>query len=143
MTATQVKIWFQNHRYKCKRQEKEKEKTISLHNSLGNCTSSVRNQFNSLTNPINLMHHNQFQTSNLNLNSCSTNSDTKYRLCSNNGQLNTNLTDQHNNDTNIDSPTPSLSPKKINLKENLKCKYVSFNSDFFFFFLNFIECEKF
>ena len=86
-------------------------------------------------NSISLMHHNhQFQTSHLN--SCSTNSEHKYTLCLNganqvNSQLNlsqnntSDLADLHHdpndqNETSINSPAPSLSPKKYS--KDTKCR---------------------
>ena len=100
---------------------------MSNQNSL-NCGNTGQFNLNSCS-AINLMHHNQFQPSNLN--SCSANSDNKYSLCLNNqinSQLNlsqntNDLVDLHeqNENATIDSPTPSLSPKKY-LKD--KCRYV-------------------
>lgn len=106
---------------------------MSLQSSIGSCGSN--GQFS-----LNLMHHNQFQASNLN--SCSTNSENKYGLCLNSNQVNSqlnlsqnNTNDQsdlhhdHQNDTNIDSPTP-LSPKKVSLKDSIKCRYVLYLENF-------------
>ena len=117
---------FQNHRYKCKRQDKEKAMTGG---SSVNCTNSGQFSLNS----ISLMHHNhQFQASHLN--ACSTNNEHKYALCLNSNQVNSQLNlsqnntsdmgdlqhEQNDNETSINSPAPSLSPKKYT--KDSKCR---------------------
>lgn len=125
LTLTFFPPRFQNHRYKCKRQEKEK--TMTGQSSI-NCANPSQFSLNS----ISLMHHNQFQASHLN--SCSTNSEHKYALCLNGNQVNSQLNlsqnntsdlgdlqqEPNDNETSINSPAPSLSPKKYS--KDSKCR---------------------